>query len=124
MYYESVHAYMCEYQSVYTFGRHDHFTVDAIRVAAELLQAVDGTLTHYGFSAKRSMVYDLQHNGRGVHLLFGQELGKEGKDCICLFGMGHLCEHVQPRLRVSTTLSSSTDPGKLGFFLKVLMTAV
>lgn len=27
-------------------------------------------------------------------------------------------------LRVSTTLSSSTDPGKLGFFLKFLMTAV
>lgn len=62
---------------VYTSGRHADFAVDAIWITAELLQAVDGALTHYRFPTEGSVVDDLQHNGRGVHLLFGKKLSEK-----------------------------------------------
>lgn len=46
-----------------------------MRVAAKLLEAVDGALAHHWFSTKRSVVDDLQHDGRRVHLIFGEKLG-------------------------------------------------
>lgn len=58
-----------------TSCRHAHVPVDAMRIAAKLLQAVDGALAHHWFSTKRSVVDDLQHDGRRVHLLFGEKLG-------------------------------------------------
>lgn len=43
-------------------------------IAAKLLKAVDGALAYDWFSTKWSVVDYLQHNGRGVHLLFGEKL--------------------------------------------------
>lgn len=62
---------------VYTSSRHADFTVNAIRITAELLQAVDGALTHDWFPTEWPVVDYLQHNGRGVHLLFWQKLRRE-----------------------------------------------
>lgn len=67
----------CQHNSrmcVHTSCRHAHITVNAMRVAAELLKVVDGALTHHWFPTEWSVVNYLQHNGRGVHLLFGQKL--------------------------------------------------
>lgn len=64
---------------VNTSSRHADFIVDAIRVTAELLKAVDGALTHDRFPTERSVVDDLEHNGRGVHLLFGEKLDEKPK---------------------------------------------
>lgn len=58
-----------------TSRRHARIAVDAVRIAAELLQAVDGALAHHWLSTKGSVVDDLQHDGRRVHLLFGEKLG-------------------------------------------------
>ena len=68
---------------VNTSSRHADFIVDAIWVTAELLKAVDGALTYDGFPTKWSVVDDLQHNGRGVHLLFGEKLGEKPKNRPC-----------------------------------------
>lgn len=65
---------------VYTSSRHADFTVNPIRITAELLQAVDGALTHHRFPTKWSVVDYLQHNGRGVHLLFGEKLGEKRRE--------------------------------------------
>lgn len=66
-----------EYMCAYTSSRHADFTVDAIRVTAELVQAVNGALTHNWFPTEGSVVDYFQHNGRGVHLIFGKKLGKK-----------------------------------------------
>lgn len=63
--------------SVYTSSRHADISVNAIRIAAELLQTVDGALTHYRFPTKGSVVNYLQNNGRGVHVLFGKKLHQQ-----------------------------------------------
>lgn len=68
---------MCLHNScvcVHTSCRHAHIPVNAMRIAAELLKAVDGALTHHWFPTEWSVVNYLQHNGRRVHLLFGQKL--------------------------------------------------
>lgn len=57
-----------------TSRRHAHVAVNTMRIAAKLLEAVDGALAHDGFSTKRSVVDYLQHDGRRVHLLFGEKL--------------------------------------------------
>lgn len=57
-----------------TSSRHADVIVNAIRVTAELVQAVDGALTHYRFPSEGSVVDHFEHYRRGVHLLFGQEL--------------------------------------------------
>lgn len=62
------------YVCVHTSCRHAHIAVNAMRIAAELLKAVDGALTHHWFPTEGSVVNHLQYNGRGVHLLFGQKL--------------------------------------------------
>lgn len=53
---------------------HAHIAVNTVRIAAKLLKAVDGALAHDGFPAKRPVVDYLQHDGRRVHLLFGEKL--------------------------------------------------
>lgn len=75
--YVAVSVCICPYMGVYTSGRHADFIVYAIRITAELLQAVDCALTHYRFPTEWSVVDYLQHNGRGVHLLFGEKLGEK-----------------------------------------------
>lgn len=67
---------------LYTSCRHANIRVDAIRIAAELLKAVNGALTYHRFPTEWSVVNYLQHNGRCVHLLFGEKLDEEGIDCI------------------------------------------
>ena len=62
---------------VSTSSRHADFIVNLIRVTAERVQAVDGALTHNRLPSKGSVIDYFQHNGRGVHLIFGKELGKE-----------------------------------------------
>lgn len=59
---------------VYTSSRHAGFTVNPIRITAELLQAVNGALTHHRFPTEWPVVNYLKHNWRGVHLLFGKKL--------------------------------------------------
>lgn len=110
-----------------TSCRHADITVHAIWITAELLQAVNGALTHYWFPAKRSVVDYLQHNGRGVHLLFGEKLVEKTIQHMDKLDIKHLQVSdyiVYEGLKVITTLRSKTDPGKLGFFLKFLITAV
>lgn len=62
-----------------TSRRHADFAVDAIWITAKLFQAVDGALTHHRFPAKWSVVDYLQHDGRSVHLLFGEKLDQDNK---------------------------------------------
>lgn len=52
-----------------TFGRHGSLCGDDVRVASELLQGSDGALTHHRRSAEWTVVDDLQHDGRCVHLV-------------------------------------------------------
>lgn len=77
----SMHECLCMHNSqcmcVHTSGRHADFIVNAIRIAAELIQAVDGALTHDRFPTEGTVVDYFQHNGRGVHFLFGKKLGKK-----------------------------------------------
>lgn len=73
------------------------------------------------------MVDYLQHNGRGVHLLFGEKLVEktiQHMDELDIKPLQVSDYIVYEGLKVITTLRSKTDPGKLGFFLKFLITAV
>lgn len=112
---------------VYTSRRHADVTANAIRITPELREAVNCALTHHRFPTEWSVVDYLQHNGRGVHLLFGEKLVEKTIQHMENLVMKHLqvSEYfVYKSLRVITNLSSKTDPGKLGFFLKFLITAV
>lgn len=75
---------------VYTSHRHADITVNAIRITAELLQVVDGALTHYRFPTEWSVVNYFQHNGRGVHLLFREKLSEKTIDHMECLDMKHL----------------------------------
>lgn len=70
---------MCDSRcmAVYTSCRHADISVNTIRITAELLQTVDGALTHYRFPTEGSVVNYLQHNGRGVHVLLGKMLHQQ-----------------------------------------------
>lgn len=121
--------YACETSvSVDTSSRHADFIVKTIRVTAELLQTVNRALPHDRLPTKRSVVDHLEHDGRGVHLIFGKKLSEQWEDRpnkeISKVYIFEGVLFLQGRLGVITTLSSSTDPGKLGFFLKFLITAV
>lgn len=65
---------------VNTSRRHADIAVNAVRITAELLQAVDGALTYHRFPTEWSVVNYLQHNWRGVHLLFRKKLGEKTID--------------------------------------------
>lgn len=70
--------YACETSvSVDTSSRHAGFIVKTIRVTAELLQTVNCALSHDRLPTKRSVVDHLEHDGRGVHLIFGKKLSEQ-----------------------------------------------
>lgn len=60
--------------SVDTSGGHADVTVSPVRVTAELPQRANSALSHHWFPTKGFVVDYLQHNGRCVHLLFGEKL--------------------------------------------------
>lgn len=61
---------------IFTSCRHANVIIDAIRITAEFLQAVNGALSYYRFPSKWPVVNYLQHNGRGIHLLFWKQLNE------------------------------------------------
>lgn len=70
--------YACETSvSVDTSSRHAGFIVKTIRVTAELLQTGNCALSHDRLPTKRSVVDHLEHDGRGVHLIFGKKLSEQ-----------------------------------------------
>lgn len=86
----TVHKYPSLCMRVNTSRRHADITVNAVRITAELLQAVDGALTYYRFPTKWSVINYLQHNGRGVHLLFREKLREKTIDHMEYFDMKQL----------------------------------
>lgn len=85
-----LNVFICPCMCVCTCRRHANVIITAIRITAELLQAVDGALTHYRFPTKWSMIDYLQHNGRGVHLLFGEKLGEKTIDRVENLDVKHM----------------------------------
>lgn len=57
-----------------TFGGPRSLCSDDVRVTSELLQRRDGALTHHRLPAKRTVIDDLQHYRRSVHLVLWKEL--------------------------------------------------
>lgn len=70
------------YFGIFTSCRHANVIIDAIWITAEFLQAVNGALSHYRFPSKWSVVNYLQHNGRGVYILFWKQLNESARDHI------------------------------------------